>query len=126
MKTKTYPHFSQKEIACRCGCGADNVSDRFMRKLEVARIASGIPYVTSCICRCPVHNKAVGGSDTSSHMSTKEVECKATDITYNSSVQRLLIVEGLLKAGIRRIGIAKTFIHADDDEHKSPCIWLYD
>ena len=123
---KTYQNFTQKEIACRCGCGVSNVSDRFMLKLVVARIIAGIPFNTSCICRCPVHNKAVGGSDTSSHISTKEIECTATDITYDGSVQRLLIVEGLLKAGVRRIGIAKTFIHADDDLTKPPCIWLYD
>ena len=126
MTTKDYQNFSPSEIACRCGCGANNVSDRFMLKLVVARIISGIPYYTSCICRCPIHNKEEGGSDTSSHVATDEIECTATDIKYNGSVQRLLIIEGLIKAGIRRIGIAETFIHADDDLTKPSCIWLYD
>jgi hypothetical protein len=36
------------------------------------------------------------------------------------------IVRGLLDAGFTRIGIAKTFIHADDDaESPQQVMWLY-
>jgi hypothetical protein len=36
------------------------------------------------------------------------------------------VVNALLKAGFKRIGVAKTFIHADDSEtHDQEVMWLY-
>ena len=35
------------------------------------------------------------------------------------------MVNALLNAGFRRIGIANTFIHADLDKQKPHAIWLY-
>ena len=48
----------------------------------------------------------------------------AVDIACDDSVTRQKIVSGLIKAGFTRIGISKTFIHADNDL-KTDAIWLY-
>ena len=78
------------------------------------------------ICSCVKHNKLVRGSDTSSHISTDTIKCTAVDIECTLSTQRFKILSGLIKAGFTRIGIGKTFIHADSDKNKAKeVVWLY-
>ena len=51
---------------------------------------------------------------------------RAIDIRCNTSRNRFLVVNALLKAGFKRIGVGKTFVHADDSEtHDQEVIWLY-
>jgi len=42
----------------------------------------------------------------------------ASDIRYTSSSECFKILNGLILAGFRRIGIYKTFIHVDIDQDK--------
>lgn len=113
-------HFDKKEFACPC-CGVVVLSDEFAKKIDAARDDAGVPFKINSGYRCKPHNKAVGGSDTSSHRIG--VAC---DISCDNSRDRFKIIRGLIRAGIKRIGIAKTFIHADDDRAKSPeVVWLY-
>jgi hypothetical protein len=59
------------------------------------------------------------GSTSGNHTSGK-----AVDIACVYGTNRLKIIMGLIRAGFRRIGIRKDFIHADTmDEIES--IWLY-
>ena len=123
---KNYDFFSEKEITCNCGCGANNVDDIFMQMLVMARKIAKIPFNMLSICRCKRHNIREGGSLTSSHISTLEIKCKAGDIKCNNSRKRFIIIDSLKKAGFNRIGIAKNFIHADNDESKAErVIWVY-
>lgn len=125
-KTRDYPFFPDYEVTCHCGCGNNRVSPRFMRKLIAARTDAEIPFSMNRICSCPGHNAKIGGSPTSSHISTSGKMACAGDIACSDSACRGIIVTALIKAGFRRIGIAKTFIHVDDDPKKPECIWLYD
>ena len=87
----------------------------FLQKHSVIIINSGF--------RCEKHNKdpKVGGSDTSSHLIGL-----AADIKCEYSTYRFHLLNALLKAGFKRIGIGKTFIHVDLDEAKpQSVIWLY-
>ena len=94
----------------------------FVNKLNEARIISDIPYFITSGYRCKRHNKAVGGTSTSSH--TKGL---AVDINAKNSRQKYLIVKGLLDVGFTRIGIGKNFIHVDDDKKKDKkVIWGYE
>lgn len=123
---KKYNFFPEKEIACRCGCGANNVNDIFMQMLVMARKIAGIPFAMNRICSCPKHNNKVGGSETSSHISTKVIECEAGDINCDNSRKRFIIIDALKKVGFTRIGIAKKFIHVDNDDNKTQkVIWVY-
>ena len=118
-------YFSNNEIKCPC-CGINNIHDRFLNKLNRARKFANIPFNPSSMCRCEKHNKKVGGSETSSHISTIKKHCKAIDIKVNNSTDRFTIIYALLFAGFTRIGIGKDFIHADDDEDKPAKVaWLY-
>ena len=113
-------YFSCKEEQCPC-CHSGGLLPDFRDKLNKAREIAGVPFILNSAFRCVDHNRDIGGSDTSSHL----VGC-AVDIKIKGSRERYLIVDALLKAGIHRIGIGKTFIHADDDMTKDPqVIWLY-
>ena len=82
---------------------------------------SDCPYVINSGFRTKEHNKKVGGKENSSHRKGYAVDIKAT-----TSRHRHDIIFGLMMAGFNRIGIGKTFIHADDDPDKDEdVIWLY-
>ena len=119
-------YFKQYELECNCGCGTFNVRQSSITRLDKAREIADMPFIVNSACRCSVHNIAEGGKETSSHKTTDEIECKAFDIAVGSSHARFVILRALISAGFTRIGIGKTFIHADDDERKSAEVsWLY-
>lgn len=108
-------HFSDMELSCQCGCGFKITDDLFLKRLEYARELALIPFVITSGARCEKHNKEVGGVDTSAH--TKGL---AVDIAFKDSHQCFVIMEALLRAGFKRIGINfnKSFIHCDTDDSK--------
>jgi len=118
------PHFKDKEFACKC-CGKGGIKNSLREKLEAARVIANMPFIINSGFRC-VNNQndliARGLSEpTSSHP-----KGLAVDIAAKDSRARALIVGAALKAGITRIGIAKTFIHLDIDDSKDPnLIWMY-
>ena len=114
-------HFPDYELECNCGCGLMNMREDTMVRVEIARVRAGLPFGVNSASRCPVHNKAEGGKDTSSHL-----EGYALDIAVTSSRARFEILQSLIAVGFTRIGIGKNFIHVDDDPTKAPNVtWLY-
>ena len=90
----------------------------FLSQIDNARDYAEIPFRINSGYRCPAHNAKVGST------SKNHTSGKAADIECLTGPMRLKIVMGLIRAGFRRIGISKTFIHADSmDEMAS--IWLY-
>ena len=113
-------HFKRSEFRCPC-CGIEHMVDSFLERLDNARDIAQVAFKINSGYRCPIHNQKVGGSATSSHLMGI-----ASDIAATSSAPRFKIVKALIASGISRIGIAKTFIHADDDASKDQgVIWLY-
>lgn len=115
--------FTLEEFRCPCCSGIkDSLQFRaFVSHLQEARQNAGVPFLITSGYRCPKHNKEVGGINESAH--TKGV---AADIHAASSSTKFAIIKGLLSAGFRRIGISKTFIHADMDVDKPQnMIWTY-
>lgn len=92
-----------------------------VRMLDKARGYAGIPFVITSGYRSKAHNKRVGGVPNSAH--TKGL---AVDLRARTSKDRFTIISALIKAGFSRIGIGRTFIHADIDSSKSAQVaWLY-
>jgi zinc D-Ala-D-Ala carboxypeptidase len=110
-------YFSDDEFKCKC-CNVAHMDVLFLSQLNLAREFAAIPFVITSGYRCPKHNKEVG-STSHNHQDGKAVDIQCTD-----SQSRLKIVMGLIRAGFRRIGISKSFIHADS-MNDVPCIWTY-
>jgi hypothetical protein len=92
-----------------------------MARLDQARGLAGVPFEINSAWRCYTHNEAVGGKETSSHLFGL-----AVDIACTRSDRRFKIIQALITAGFNRIGVSKTFIHADMDGTKTcDVIWMY-
>lgn len=117
-------YFKDSEFYCKCGnCAKDHTDiDKFsLSKLDEARHIAGIPFVLNSSIRCVTQNHISGGRPNSAHLTGQAFDIKATD-----SASRYIILTALLRAGFSRVGIAKGFIHADDDATKPQRVcWLY-
>lgn len=98
----------------------DNI-DNLAQQLQIARDYFGEPMVFSSGYRCLKLNKAVGGVANSAHTSGS-----AVDIEFYSEAHAKKLIEALIKAGFKRIGLGWSFIHVDIDHTKpTPACWLY-
>ena len=97
-----------------------NMDSSFLAKLEQAREIAGIPFKITSGYRTKEHNAEVGGVPNSSHLIGV-----AADIAVSGGADRYIILSALIKAGFKRIGVAKTFIHCDTDDSKSNSVWTY-
>lgn len=114
-------YFKPEEFRCKCGCGKQEMMPSTMEKLDKARELAGVPFVITSGYRCVAHNDAVGGKSEGAHISGY-----AIDIEASTSPARLAIVKALLQVGFTRVGIANSFIHADDDPTKpQKVMWVY-
>lgn len=118
-------YFQPREFECKCGCGLNNMDPKLVALLDIIREHAGPPPGTPLLitsgCRCRAHNKAEGGSPTSSHLTGH-----AVDIRAYSDATRFKIIASALLHGVNRIGIARTYIHLDNDPTKTPNVmWVY-
>ena len=90
----------------------------FLAQIDNAREYAGLPFIISSGWRCVKHNKEVGST------SNNHTSGKAADIQCLNGPDRIKMVLGLTRAGFRRIGIKRSFIHADSmDDIES--MWIY-
>lgn len=120
--SKRYKHFDVSEFDSPDKEGSGSYMEHdFLEMLDCARDIAGFPFIINSGFRTIEHNKAVGGSGSSSHLLGW-----AADIHVTSSRKRFILIEALLDAGFTRIGIAETFIHVDNDPEKQRnLIWTY-
>ena len=102
------------------GSGEKFMDREFIECLDEARDIAGIQFKILSGYRTPQHNRKVGGLTSSSHLIGR-----AADIHCTHVGKRLKIIEALSMVGFQRFGIAKTFIHVDNDSDKPNAIWLY-
>lgn len=116
-------NFTSEEFACQCGCGLDNISPKLVNMLQQVRDIIGKPIRITSGCRCIKHNRNVGGTANSAHITGM-----AVDIATPTGTERYEIINSLMAAGFKRIGInfEQRFIHADiDDSKPHPTIFSY-
>ena len=118
----TSKYFSESEfLKCAPSCSMQDMQQATMSKFDTAREIAGIPFVVNSAYRSPEWDKEKGRSGTGAHTLGR-----AMDIRCSSNQNRFKIIDALLKAGFTRIGIAKTYIHADDSpEHSTQVVWMY-
>lgn len=113
---------TKEEFICKCGCGDNRVTDDVVSRFNFARMLAGVPFVINSGYRCSSHNAAVGGRLGSAHTIGK-----AADIKVNDAKHRYAIVKALIESGFNRIGVYRTFVHADlSKEHPGEVIWCGD
>lgn len=117
MEHFTYDEFDSPDLP---GSGRRQMDSNVLERLDLARSMAGIPFVITSGYRTRSHNAKVGGSINSSHM-----KGLAVDIACIGSNDRYKIVHALILVGCERIGIGKTFIHADWDMEK-PRMLMWD
>jgi len=108
-------YFSVHEQGCK-HCGVIRLAPGFLEKLNQLRHAVGHPMTVTSMCRCPEHNKAVGGKPDSFHLTSHSWGCCAVDISMNgwSSAQRWRFILTAINRGWS-IGInwKLNFVHLD-------------
>lgn len=110
-------YFNLEEFNCPC-CNVQHMDALFLAQIDNAREYAGVPFFVTSGYRCDRHNKEAKSS------SNNHPSGKAADISCTNSVDRMKIVKALIRAGFRRIGIDKTYIHVDSMD-KIECLWLY-
>lgn len=117
----TAKFFKESEFKkCSPSCSLQDMDQLFMNTLDALRAQAGIPLVLNSAYRSPAWDKSKGRSGTGAH-----TKGKAVDIRCNTSATRLKIVQAALAIGIRRIGVAGTFVHIDTDKTLPAGIWTY-
>lgn len=122
MARITAKYFTEAEFRrCTPPCSLQDMDQGFMHKLDNARYEAGIPFVLNSAYRPVSWELSKGRSGKGDHPQGRGV-----DIRCNTSANRMKIIKALLNNGIRRIGIAKTYIHAGDgDGLPKDVIWHY-
>lgn len=118
----TAKYFREYEFRnCVPACSLQDMAQDTMKMLDYARQLAGIPFVLTSAYRSRDWDKNKGRTGNGAH-----TKGKAVDIRCNTDSNRYRIVNALLAAGFNRIGIGKTYIHADNDYTKTPnVIWHY-
>ena len=115
-------YFKESEFKqCVPACSLQDMNQSTMKKLDAAREYAGIPVVLNSAYRSVEYEKSKGRKGTSAHTLGR-----AVDIRCNTDANRFKLIHALYRAGFTRIGIGKTFIHADDSpRHKQNVLWHY-
>ena len=118
----TSRYFKDEEFRrCSPSCSLQDMKQSTMDMLDAAREKAGIPFVLNSAYRSVEHEKKMGRNGLSAHT----LGC-AVDVRCNSDYNRFVIIEALLAVGFKRIGVAKTFIHADNSaSHSQRVAWMY-
>lgn len=123
-------YFTKAEEQCPCCKTGAFVSD-FRDKLNKARAAANVAFVITSGFRCPKHNAKVGGKPNSAHLAGLAADILTSDRQKDGTLKenawrRQRIIDALRSVGFTRIGIARHFVHVDDDLTKPQNVtWLY-
>jgi len=93
----------------------------FLEMLKRAEKYAGFSFSYNSGFRSKTHNQIVGGVPNSAHTNGQAVDIKAATIQLRDK-----IVWAAKKAGFKRIGIGRTFVHLDNDATKPQYVaWGY-
>lgn len=122
MAKITAKFFTEAEFRkCTPPCSLQDMRQELMTRLDNARRQAGIPFVLNSAYRSSAWDKSKGRSGNGAH-----TRGWAVDIRCTTDANRWKVVAALLDNGFTRIGIAKTYIHADlDPALTQERIWLY-
>lgn len=97
-----YHFFTDKEV--------EGLDKELCAMLDWARGRAAIPFNITCGLRTPDHNTTVGGVQDSAHLKGLGV-----DLACDTASDRFLMVQALMLAGFKRIGVYDKHVHVDRD-----------
>lgn len=115
-------YFSAIDFACKCRCGfgtvESDIAEPLVQVLHTVRTTLNVPLILNSGARCNAHNEIEGGKPLSAHLAAPSHalyagQCRAADIRVSNGWLYGKILECCVKAGIKRFGFARTFIHID-------------
>lgn len=120
MKTSKY--FSPEEFkGCSPACSIDDMDQGFLGIMDQIREEVGQPLAITSAYRPKKWELSKGRSGNGAH--TRGL---AVDFACTTGTLRAKIVKAALSCGIKRIGIAGSFVHVDiDDTLPQNVIWTY-
>lgn len=126
------PHFTRRELTCKCGCGLCNPRDELLHLAEAVRHVLGdTPMIVTSCCRCEKHNRAVGGSPTSKHLTGRALDFRPAAMSVFAAYAKIITAwerGELPELGGIGLYVKKDFIHIDTfhaaDGHLRK--WRYD
>jgi len=126
MKRKIkFFHLSEFDSPDVEGSG-QNMKLDFVRKLDEAREVAGVPFRITSGYRTKEYNKQLKKRGYKASTNSAHLKGLAADIATPNSEIRYKILSALIRVGFNRIGIGKTFLHADTDQTKTPEVcWHY-
>lgn len=128
------PHFTARELECKCGCGL-LPHEEFVARLEGLREAVGSPMVILSGARCQAHNSRVAATGTHGPHIPRATnpECGAVDfLTWGVACLNFLHMgkeRGWLGYGLAQSGPPnRRWMHMDNwppGVLPRPAIWTY-
>ena len=126
MDWNDYPNFSEKEFACKCGCGGTYMDPDLMDKLQAIRTMAGFPFIISSGFRCRSYDKKKGGKG--AHQTGMAVDIVAFGMEAHEILNHAHYM-GIERIGQKQHGPHKDrFIHLDilsGGKFPSPWVWTY-
>lgn len=110
-------NFDKAEFACKC-CGTDGIDQKLVSALQELRELVNKPITVNSAYRCPVHNKAIGGSKNSQHMLGTAADIVIHVMTVSEMAHQAEQIDSFHNGGIGTYP-ARGFIHVDVRGHKS-------
>lgn len=122
-------YFSPKELKCKCGtCNSDGseMSESFMRKMDVIRELCGFPLIVTSAYRCPAYNAKVSSTgENGPHTTGHAIDIK---VSHEQAFifLKIALAQKMTGVGVQQKG-ASRFIHVDDlaAPYPRPRIWSY-
>lgn len=132
MSDSPWPHFSIRELSCKCGCGRWEMNAEFMEKMERLRLSYGFPIYPTSAMRCEVHDMAVGSSSEPGkgpHTWGHAMDVRVYGRRALRFVEAAFKIGGFTGIGLSQKGdVNSRFIHIDDlegHEARSPRPWIW-
>lgn len=105
---KLSPHFTEREMVCKCGCGVWRAHPLLIWALEELRAVLGKPVRINSGYRCQSHNRAIGGAENSLHMAGH-----AADIAVRGMSGDALLPVAQSIPWLVGFGIGTNYLHVD-------------
>jgi len=118
-----YENFSEEEFKCQCGCGAVDMDEDFIYKLQAIRTLLDAPITITSGYRCEDHDWSLGGAG-------NHTTGRAVDVRVGLENVHALIkwgIQHMTGIGIKMHGpIPSRFVHLDNlTGDMRPRIWSY-